>query len=417
MIGNPWVLALPSCRLPRLLVWAPVATLCFPFESRATADPLDVFTYADHVEPIIRTHCVDCHSPGGIGPFSLNTFQEVRRRGRQIAEVTESGFMPPWKPEPGYGPKLQDERRLKDDEIATLSQWFDAGMPSGDLSQVSPPPPAQNGWRLGEPDLILELPQPYPLPAEGLDIYRNFALPLGLSETRYIRAVEFQTSTRLAIHHALFLTDNTGRARVRDRSEPGVGYDGMGIGSALLPAGHIIGWTPGQRPYETPAGTGWEVGPDSDVVLQLHLQPTGRIEPINPRIGLYFAGTKPPLTSFVFQLRSFDIDIPAGEANYTIRESLTVPTDVDVLGVYPHAHYIGRDLRIFAILPDGREQGLLRIPEWDFNWQGDYRFENPLRLPAGTVLHMVYVYDNSAENPFKSLLPASPRPRGVELNR
>lgn len=147
------------------------------------------------------------------------------------------------------------------------------------------------------------------------------------------------------------------------------------------------------------------MGLQTDLVLQLHLQPTGRVEPIAPEIGVYFTADKPTRSSFVFQLRSFDIDIPAGEPAYRIAESLVLPADVEVLGVYPHAHYIAKDLRIFAIMPDGREQGLLHIPQWDFNWQGDYRLQTPLGLPAGTELHMVYVYDNSADNPFNPSHP------------
>ncbi len=367
--------------------------------------PRPPITFADHVAPIIRENCVVCHQPDGIGPFSLITYEQVRRRALQIAEVTASGYMPPWKPSHEHGPPLIGERRLTAAEIATLAHWQELGSPAGDLTRLPPLPPASGEWRLGPPDLIVELPTAYSLPAEGGDVYRNFAIPFPLDGTRYIRAVEFRPRTKLAIHHALLLLDHTGRARERDRAEPGAGYDGMGIGSGMPPSGHIIGWTPGQAPYEAYPGTAWEITPGTDLVLQLHMLPTGRDVPIAPQIGLYFSTEPPSLKSFVFQLRNFDIAIPAGESNYTIKEELTIPAPVKVLSLYPHAHYLGKDIQLYAMLPGGEKQWLLRIPEWDFNWQGDYRLQTPPSLPAGTVLHMSYTYDNSDKNPFN---PASP---------
>ncbi len=383
-----------------LLLPAPFVAIAL--EAQTPEPPI---TFAEHVAPIIRQNCVGCHQPEGIGPFSLMTYDQVSRRARQIAEVTASGYMPPWKPARDQGPPLIGERHLTATEIAILSAWHDADTPTGDLSQISPLPENTKGWQLGPPDLIVELPTPYSLPGDGIDVYRNFAIPLPLKSPRYVRAVEFRPGTRLAIHHALLLLDDTGRARERDEAEPGSGYDGMGIGSGVPPSGHIVGWTPGQAPYEAFPGTAWTVNPGTDLVLQLHMLPTGRDEPIAPQIGLYFSAEPPSLQSFVFQLRNFDIEIPAGESAYRITEKITIPVPVKVLSLYPHAHYLGKDLKLFAMLPNGEKQWLLHIPDWDFNWQGDYRLQTPLSLPAGTVLHMDYTYDNSAANPFN---PASP---------
>lgn len=362
-------------------------------------------TFATEVAPIIRQNCVACHRPDGIGPFSLITYEQVSRRSRQIAEVTASGYMPPWKPSREHGPPLMGERRLTAAEIATLARWHDAGAPAGDLARLPPMPPESGDWRLGPPDLVVGLPEAYALPAEGGDVYRNFALRLPIDGTRHVRAVEFRPRTKLAVHHALLLLDNTGRARERDDADPGPGYEGMGIGSGMPPSGHIVGWTPGQAPYEAFPGTAWEIRPGTDLVLQLHMLPTGREEPVAPQVGLYFSAEPPSLQSFVFQLRNFDLAIPAGEANHRVREKLEIPAAVRVLSLYPHAHYLGRDLQLYAVLPSGEKQWLLRIPDWDFKWQGDYRLQTPLKLPAGTVLHMDYTYDNSAENPSN---PSSP---------
>ncbi len=356
-------------------------------------------TYSEAIAPIINQNCVTCHRDGGIGPFPLDTFESVKKRARQIVEVAESRYMPPWKPDPGYGPSLVGERRLTDEQLQALRSWLDAGSPPGDLSRLSPAPRYPSQWTRGEPDLIIELEEDYILPAEGVDIYRNFAIPLPIDEPRYVTSFELLPRTNLAIHHALLMLDDTDRSRQRDESEPGPGYDGMGIGSSTPPSGHIVGWTPGQVPYETHPGTAWELKPGTDLVLQLHMLPTGKPTPVNPRIGLYFADTPPSKKSFVLQMRDYDIQIPAGKSDYVVSDSVKLPVDVDLVAVYPHTHYLGKDIQFFATLPNGEKKWLLRISDWDFNWQGDYRYQEAVFLPAGAELHMNYRFDNSADNP------------------
>lgn len=366
---------------------------------------MEPVNFADHIAPILAANCASCHHPNGIGPFSLLTFDDARRRSRQIAEVTQSGFMPPWKPSREHGPALIGERTLTTAQIQQLTQWHEQGSPAGDLTKLPPPVEPASTWTLGPPDLVIRLPESYTLPAEGRDVYRNFAIPVALTEPRFVRALQFRPAPRSPIHHALVLLDQTGRAREQDETETGPGYDGMGIGSGTPPSGHIVGWTPGQSPYEAYPGTAWEITPQTDLVIQLHLLPTGRPESIAPEIGLYFANQPPDRESFVIQLRNYEIAIPAGESTYQIEESLTLPTPVQVLSLYPHAHYLGKDLQIFATLPSGEKQWLLHIPDWDFNWQGDYRLQSPLALPAGAEISMVYTFDNSAANPFN---PSNP---------
>jgi tetratricopeptide (TPR) repeat protein len=317
-----------------------------------------------------------------------------------MADVSADRYMPPWKPEPNYGPALVGSRGLSATELAVLRSWADDGAPSGDLSLTpEPPPPPRDGWTLGEPDLVLQATEAYQLGAAGSDVFRNFVLSLPLDRRRYVRAVEFLPESRNAIHHAVMALDPTPGSRARDAADPGPGFDSMDLGQAINPNGHIIGWTPGQIPYEVFPGTAWELAPGTDLILQLHLVPTGRSEFIRPRIGLYFTEESPSVTSTVIQLREYDLDIPAGAVAHEIEETFTLPTSVRVLGLYPHAHYLGKDLRVLAELPDGRQQGLIRIPDWDFAWQSDYRFVEPLRLPAGSRIVMRYSYDNSASNP------------------
>ncbi|WP_221030401.1 tetratricopeptide repeat protein [Actomonas aquatica] len=371
------------------------AAFTFPLAALAENPP----TFVADVAPILAANCVECHRADGIGPFPLVTYREARRRARQIAEVTASGYMPPWKPDPNHGPALQGERRLSPAAIATLQAWHEAGAPSGDLDAFTPPPLPTGDWTLGEPDLEVTFDDPFVVPAEGTDIFRNFVIRLPLDERRYIRAVEFLPESALVVHHAIIAFDSTDESRMLDAADPGPGFASMDTGGGVHPNGHIIGWTPGQHPYEVHPGTAFAVEPGTDLVLQLHLLPSGRPEPLAPRIGLHFATEPPTHTGFSLLLREDDIYLPAGSRGIVVAESIILPADAAVLGMYPHAHYLGQDMRITATLPDGEQRWLLHIPDWDFNWQSDYRYEEPLPLPAGTRIDMRYTYDNSAANP------------------
>lgn len=355
-------------------------------------------TFSDHIAPILQKNCVECHNPNGIGPFSLLNYEQVQSRARQIAEVVETRFMPPWKPSPHYGPKLIGEKRLSDEEIDLITTWRESGQLPGTGSQTIPAPPDSDTWKLGSPDLILELPGDYVLPPEGMDIYHNFVIPLPEMERKYIRAVEFQPQAKLVIHHAQITLDTSPWSRNEDAAESGPGFPGMELGNAQNPSGYFIGWTPGQIPFQSHPGAAWELDPGVDLVLRLHMLPSGKPVRIKPKIGLYFTNEVPTRKTVSIKLSEQKIDIPPGDSDYVIEESLTLPKPVSVLGLYPHAHYLAKDMQIFAKLPNGEKQGLLRIPDWDFNWQSDFRYEKPLPLSAGSTLVMRYSYDNSAEN-------------------
>lgn len=355
-------------------------------------------TFAEEVAPIIYQNCVSCHRPGGVGPFSFLSYEDVHKRSRQISEVVEDRFMPPWQPSLDHGPKVRGERTLSESEIDVISAWHESGALPGDLDRAPAPPVFDDAWQLGPPDVVLEFPEPFILPAAGRDIYRNFVIPIPLERPRRIRAIEFLPDSNIAVHHALLLFDATDASQKRDEHEPGPGFDGMGIGSAEYPSGQFIGWAPGQVPFEVYPGTQWSIEPGTDLVLQMHMLPTGKPEPVNPRIGLYFTDEPPTRVTTVIQLRDLEIDIPAGENEYIVEQSMMIPVRVSVLGLFPHAHYLGKDLQVFANLPDGSTKWLLRIPQWDFNWQSDYRYEKPEPLPAGSEVVMRYTFDNSADN-------------------
>ena len=352
-------------------------------------------TFAD-VAPILHRSCAGCHRPDGIAPFALLTYADARGRATDIVDAVRSRFMPPWLPEPGHA-RFRGERRLSDDEIARIRTWVAAGTRQGDPSHA-PRPPAEvpSGWQLGVPDLIVRLPEPYALTPRGGEVFRNFVLPVAITGRRWVRAVEFLPRSRGRIHHAVLFTDATGEARRLDALDRAPGYAGMEGGAA--PDGHFVGWSPGREPRALADGLAWEIREGMDLVLQLHLMPGDVPTTVQPEIGLYFAPGPPRALPVVLNLGSKTIDIPAGAPAHTVRDAYVLPTDVDALTIFPHAHYLCREITVEAALPDGQIRPLLEIRRWDFDWQDEYQFEEPVWLPAGTTIRMAMTYDNSAEN-------------------
>ena len=359
-------------------------------------------TFNKHVAPILFANCAACHHAGGAGPFGLIEYQEVKKRARQIVTVTGSRYMPPWLPEPGYG-EFADARRLSDGQIETIRRWVEQGMIEGDKSDLPPAPSFNDTWQLGRPDLIVEMPQPYTLPAGTTDLFRNFVIPLPITKTRYVRAVELLPGDKKIFHHANILIDRTGGSRRRDEQDPEVGFGGMDVAiesESFDPDSHFLFWKPGSAPWVEPEGMAWPATPGTDLVLNLHMQPSGKPETIKARIGLYFTDRAPSKFPMLLQLEHDGaIDIPPGKKDFVITDEFTLPVDVDALAVYPHAHYVGKDLQALATLPDGTKKPLVWIKDWELNWQAVYRYERPVFLPAGTVISMRFTYDNSAANP------------------
>jgi tetratricopeptide (TPR) repeat protein len=307
------------------------------------------------------------------------------------------------------------ERHLTETDIALIQQWVQQGAPEGDPADLPPLPelPA-DGWQLGEPDLVVSGSEAYLLQPGGPDVYRNFVLPVPVDRPRWVRAVEIRPGNKSIVHHGIMQVDRSSASRRLDAAEPGPGFSGMDMGSGDNPGGHLIGWSPGKVPHALPDGMAWRVSPGTDLVLQLHLLPAGKEEPVAPSVGLFFTDDPPDKHPFGLILRNDEIDIPAGEADYVVEETMTLPVDVHVLGVYPHAHFVGKEVKGTATLPDGKELTLVHISDWDFAWQDEYQYAEPVFLPKGTELAMHFVYDNSAENPHN---PSSPPKRVVSGNK
>ena len=351
-------------------------------------------TFGD-VARLTSEHCATCHRPGGIAPFPLLTHADFTMRLRDILAAIESRAMPPWKPEPGHG-EFADARRLPDRERDTLLRWIDAGAPQGDPTMRPAPPAVADGWQLGEPDLVVAMPEAYTVPAGGADVFRTFVLPLELTRGRFVRAWEFRPGNLRVVHHATIGLDLGRRARELDARDPAPGYEGVVPFSVTNPDGYFLGWSPGQRqPQRALAGMSWVLTPGADLVFSMHLRPTGHIEPVQASIGLYFGDDPPARMPVTLRLGRQDIDIPPGEPRYTITNEYTLPVDVDLHSLYPHAHHRARQIAAFARLPNGRRIELLLIRSWDFNWQDLYRYQVPVFLPAHSTVSMEYTYDNA----------------------
>jgi hypothetical protein len=366
--------------------------------ARYVARPTNTVTFTRDIAPIVFKHCANCHRPGQSAPFPLLTHADVKKHAQQIVEVTERRFMPPWLPEPGLV-EYAEARVLSVDELGLLRQWAEEGAHEGNRADLPTLPQWPEGWQLGTPDLVVQMPEPFALGPEGKDVYRNFTLAIPGAVPRFVEAVEFRPGNPKVVHHAAMKIDRTRYSREMDERDPGPGFAGMNLPETTeAPGGHFLNWQPGKLPYRAPAGLGWKLAPDTDFVMQLHLHPTGKPETVRAEAGFFFTDRAPTNSTFKIILDWPVIDIPAGETNYVIEDRYVLPVDVHALSVFPHAHYLAKEMQGFATLPDGTRRWLLSIKDWDFNWQGDYRFSRPILLPRGTTLQMRFTYDNSTNN-------------------
>jgi hypothetical protein len=367
-------------------------------------------TFSHDVAPILYRHCASCHHEGAVAPFPLVTYGDAARRAQLIAQVTAARYMPPWLPE---APHFANERRLSESEIAVLRQWAEAGAPEGNPAEAPPERHFPEGWALGAPDLEAEMPAAFSVPADGPDLYRCFSIPLPFHAQHYIKAIEIRPGNPRVVHHALLFQDALGAARRREAKAAGQALAsanpnvpaGLGAGypcfgtPGFLPARGLGGWTPGSHVITMLPSMAETLYASSDLVIQVHYHPTGKPETDRTRVALYYTEEKPTRHLTDVGLTSNRIDIPAGQRDYKVTDYFTIPVDVDAVGVIPHAHYICHDMLGYAILPDGKRRTLIHIPDWNFNWQEEYRYPTPIRLPAGTRVEMEFTYDNSDANP------------------
>jgi hypothetical protein len=361
-------------------------------------------TYNKDIAPILNSQCVLCHRPGEVAPFSLLTYQDAAKRAALIATVTGKGLMPPWKPEPGFG-KFQHERRLSVEQIALLNDWAKSGAPEGNPQDKPPAPAFADGWQGGEPNLVLKAGN-FTVPAGGPDRFQCFVLPLNLEQDSYIQTAEFRPGNRRVVHHGVIYVDETGAARKLAANAQDGSYPCFG-GPRVASSGLLAGWAPGTVAEAGDPQLSVPVKKGTDLVLQIHYHPSGKPETDISSVGITFSG--PPAhgrTSLI--MVNPNIDIAPGDSHYVVKSSLTMPRDVEVSALFPHAHWLCKDMKVDAHFPNGETAHLVWIKDWDFNWQGGYRYEKPVALPKGTRIEMEYTFDNSERNPRN---PSSPPAR------
>ncbi len=370
-------------------------------------------TFHRDVEPILQRECQQCHRRGEIGPFALTTYRQAVNWAEDIKDYTQSRKMPPWKPVEGVA--FHNERKLSDKELSTLAAWVDGGRPEGDPKDAPPPPKFVEGWQLGQPDLVLTVPEEMTVGPAGRDLFRCFVLPTGLDEDKYVTAIEVRPGNGKVLHHTLNFVDATGKGRQLERAERertkaadeqdhGPGYTvSMGVG--FSPQGTLGGWAPGQLAHKLPDGYGWRLPKGADVVMQVHYHRTGRVEKDRTSIGLYFAkkpGTRPFKGMIIPGAFLF---IPANNDHYKVHGAIEVMQDCTLHDVMPHMHMLGREIKVTVTPPAGDPFTLIAIKDWDYNWQETYFLKEPLFLKKGTKLSVDAVYDNSANNPSNPYSP------------
>jgi hypothetical protein len=356
-------------------------------------------TFCADVAPIVFGKCAQCHRPGEVAPFPLLTYADVKKRGATIAEVVADRFMPPWHPEEGWG-EFQNCLRLSDAQVKTIVSWVKAGMPEGDRAAMPPLPKFPDGWQLGEPDLIVQMPNGFEVPASGRDIYRNFAIPLGLQEDAWVTAIEVRPGAREVLHHVLFFLDDTGEALAQDGKDGKPGYSGMRVQRQQS----IGGWAVGGMPEKLPEGLAIKLPKGNDLILQSHFHPSGKKAVEQTTLGIHLSKEPPKRTIVPIQLPPLfgvaaGIDIPAGQKAWTLADEFTFPCDVEAVTVGGHAHMLLKSMTMQAEIAGGEPVRLLRIDDWDFDWQNRYTFRDLVAIPKDAKLKAELVYDNSKDNP------------------
>lgn len=372
-------------------------------------------SYAREIAPILQYRCQSCHREGQVAPFALTTYDDAKSHAAMLVETTQRRIMPPWIPGPTTAHRLVGQRWLSDRELELLKKWMEDGCPRGEDVDMPPPLEFTEGWQLGQPDLILRMSDPFTVPASGPDLLQNFVLPVEILEDKLVAAVEFHPGNKRVVHHAVLFLDDRSQARKLDALTPEPGYSNFG-GPGFLPSGALGGWSVGNTARRLPNDMGRYLKKGSDVVVQVHYHPTGKVEIDQSEIGIYFV--QRPIEESLRQpaklvgsiwMANYEMDISPGEADYRRSTTYTLPKDVILVGIVPHMHLLGKAMRVTARYPGATsDEVLIDIPAWDYNWQDEYYYEQPIPLSAGTILRVEAVYDNSVNNPSN---PSSPPKR------
>lgn len=402
--------------------------LALPAVASAQSAPVQAPTFSKDVAPVFYAHCTECHRPGEVAPMSLLTYKDARPWARSIAAKVRTGEMPPWHADPAIG-HFANERRLSDDEKATIVRWVEAGAPEGNPLDLPSAPHYTPGWKIGEPDAVVQMQEDYPIPAAGEVPYEYFEVPANYDEDRWVQAWEVRPGNAAVVHHVIVYVKGPEQPRreapageVARPRRPGVitFAEGMEIpagqtGGPKLPEGErkpdpnprprpegitgsLGGFVPGNGARVFPEGTAMRLPKGSSLVFQMHYTPTGEATTDRTRMAFIFAKEPPKVPLSGTALVNGSLHIPAGAADYRVDAEMTLNRDLLLYSMLPHTHVRGVRWYYEAVYPDGRREPILSVPNYDFDWQNEYEFARPLELPAGTVIKASAWYDNSAAN-------------------
>jgi Copper type II ascorbate-dependent monooxygenase, C-terminal domain len=405
-------------------------------------------TFTKDVAPIIFNKCANCHRPGEVAPMALTSYQEVRPWSKAIREEVVERTMPPWFADPNTSTlKFSNDRRLSQKEIETIVAWVDAGAPKGDDKDLPPMPKYTPGWTFGEPDMVIEMPIDFEIPAEGELPMQNFYVPVPFTEERWVQAVELRPGNPAVVHHSIAnvvrlpegtkivngkaVRDGASAAQLNSQSARETGGLSEGRSREVFQsqdsftragAFKLVGQAPGKGFERHRPGTAKRILPGMYFQFNMHYQPSGRVEKDRSRLGLWFA--KQPvkyevltkgITDRIFvggkelsetrvvngkevKVRGRIPNIPPHADNWEISGEMAIKEAITIYAFAPHMHLRGKDITYTLVWPDGRRQVLLDVPKFDFNWQLHYELAEPLKIPAGSKILALAHYDNSIKN-------------------
>ncbi|HEY3740504.1 MAG TPA: cytochrome c [Bryobacteraceae bacterium] len=341
-------------------------------------------TYTKDVAPILNRRCVECHRKGEAGPMAFESYKDVRPWAAAIKQATLTRAMPPWMADPAIG-HFSNDRRLSDDEMATLAKWAENGAPEGNAADLPPAPQFITGWKIPKPDFVIDDGVDFKIPPSGVIPYQYYKVDPGFKEDKWVTAIEVRPQQRAQVHHILVFIREEGKRITR----AGEQFSDM-----------LIGYAPGVPSIEWPADTAYKIKAGSTFVFQVHYTPNGKEGVDRPVLGLKFRDTAPKYQAFSTSAMQPKLDIPPGDPNYEASATFTFPEDVTLLDLTPHMHLRGKAFRYTITYPDGRKEELLNVPHYDFNWQLSYILAKPLKVPAGSKMEAVAWYDNSPNNKY-----------------
>jgi Copper type II ascorbate-dependent monooxygenase, C-terminal domain. len=367
------------------------------------AKPVAAPTYSRDVAPIVQKNCQVCHRPGEAGPFPMLNYQQIRPWAQAIKVAVQSGKMPPWFADPRYG-RFSNAMSLTPAEKDTLAKWTDAGAPEGDPKDLPPPVDWVEGWQIGKPDKVFELPVPYDVPASGVVDYQHVIVPTGFAQDMWVEAAEVRPTDRMVVHHIIAFVREPNSNWFRAQ-KPGVFFTAPQVKSkeqpdtSALPSDFLVGYAPGQPAEILRPGQAKLIKAGSDIIFQVHYTPHGHAGKDQSRLGIIFAKEPPQQRVLTLSATNGTFKIPPGDPNYRVDADFTVGADVKLSGLHPHMHGRGKDFEYRVVLPSGETATLLSVPHYDWHWQNWYNLTEPIAIPKGSKIECTAHFDNSANNP------------------